>query len=183
MDNNLHCYHYFVAEKGKCLALNGQYSEAVRHLGQAIRMVQGQPYADIFFQHYSLLVMEVFELMGEHEEVMKMCNHYINFLLENPRNQTPHYHRFLGSLWERKALQCLFLGLSHEATDYFAEALKHTPDAPIAQTLLMWCTRKYNLNRKLIADLQKKHGYFIITKETVNPKAEISLFQNLPNIE
>lgn len=177
MDNIL---HFCVAEKGKCLALDGRYSEAIRHLGQAIRMLQGQPSADIFFQHYSLCVMEVYELMGEHEEVITMCDHYINFLQENPRNQTPHYYRFLGALWERRALQCLFLGRDREAAESLNMALKHIPDAPIVQTLLKWFSKKYNLNRKQIAELQKKHGYFIIAKETVNPHLAIPLPQTVP---
>lgn len=174
--------HYGIAEKGKVFALQGNHKEALRHYKEALRMCQTLPNADLFFQHYSMCAMESLELMGSYEEVIAFCDNCLDFLesKEELRNN-PVFEKYLASITERKGIQYLFLDEKKEAVEAFREVQTRMGKTgmPLTNELLNWASRGYTITTKQIRDLQNKHRYFTVRKETVNEQIAIELPQHI----
>ncbi|MCX7649857.1 MAG: hypothetical protein N2050_04825 [Flavobacteriales bacterium] len=175
IDPNL---HHRVAEKGKCLAVEGRHTEALRYYKEALRLAQKQPHADIFFQHYSQCAMESLEMMGAHEEVIAFCEKCIAFLEHKEDSANQEYRkRYLASLWERMAIQMLFLQRYAEAANAFKTALQTAVGAPmpLSSELLAWCQKRYTINKNLIRKSQQRNGYFTVRNDNLKPELAIEL--------
>jgi tetratricopeptide (TPR) repeat protein len=173
-----HNIHYGVAEKGKLWALDGNYKEALRYYKEALRMCQTVPNADIFFQHYSLCAMEALELMGAYNEVIDFCNKCLDFL-EAKAELTGNAmaDKFKASLWERMGIQYVFIGEQEEALAAFKNAAQIFDKAclPISQEIMQWMVRGYRIQHNQIKNLQLKHGYFAVRKDSVNESIAVAL--------
>lgn len=174
--------HYGVAEKGKLFALQGNHKEALRHYKEALRMCQNEPAADVFFQHYSLCAMESLELMGSHNEVIDFCDKCLDFLASKENfKDNPVFEKYLASIMERKGIQYLFLGEKEEAVDVFRAIRQRVGKTlmPLTNDLLNWAQRGYTITPAQIRDLEKKHKYFTVRKETINEKIAVELPKNV----
>lgn len=170
--------HYNIAEKGKVFAVEGNYKEALRHYKEAMRMCQSLPGADIFFQHYSLCAMEALEKMKSYQEVLSFCDKALDFLSEKEELKTqPTFLKYIASLVERKGVQFLLMNEKQEAISCFKEVQEiiDKKQMPLTADLLNWCLRGYAITHKQIEDLQKKHNYFAVRKETINAAIAIEL--------
>ncbi len=167
--------HVRIAERGKMHALDKNYKEALRHYKEALRIVQSQKDSELFFQHYSQCVMESLEQSGANNEVISFCENYRAFLKEKETNDLVDKHN--AFVCERQAIQHLLKEETDMALDLLLEAKtslkKHKQ--PITEQLLNWLQRGYSINKKQILGLQKKHNYFIVRQELINPDIAMDL--------
>jgi tetratricopeptide (TPR) repeat protein len=178
--------HLRVAEKGKLLCLEGKYMESLMHLKEAIRMIQDTPKSDIFFQHYSLCVMEVLELSEAYDEVISYCEKLIE-LLESTNITSELRDKYYAFIIERMAIQYILKGETDCAADLLKSARERyrSSKMPITEQLLIWLNRKFHLSKKQIQELEKNNNYFVIRKDSVNPDIAVELpekFHNKSNI-
>ncbi len=170
--------HYCIAEQGKLFALNGNHSEALRYFKEALRMCQGRPGADIFFQHYSLCAMESLELMQHYEEVIDFCDKCLKFLeTKTEMEGLPVFQKLKASMWERKGIQYIHLGAKQKAINCFKQAqqIMENKQLPLTNELLNWVLRGYSISTRQIFDLQNRHHYFTVRKDNVDEKIAMEL--------
>jgi tetratricopeptide (TPR) repeat protein len=167
--------HFGIAERGKMYQLEGNYKEALRHYREAIRMTQGQENGEIFFQHYSQCVMEALELSGAQGEVVDYCDRFLDFLEAKEQTDLVKKHRAI--ILEKQGIQQLLKGEIKEAGVLLKEAqqIVGKGSQPLTDELLNWALRGYQISKKQVQDLQKKHLYFIVRKDKVNPSLAIDL--------
>ena len=171
-----HAFHLGIAEKGKIYCLQGNYKEALRHFKEAIKMTQNQKNGDIFFQHYSQCVMEILELSGAYDDVINYCEKILIFL--KTKNDKPKIvEAYTNFLLEKIAIQYVLKNESSEALDVLKQIKDTSKNVkkPISDSLFNWLQRGYQISTRQIHDLQNKNNYFIIRKETTNPKIAIEL--------
>jgi tetratricopeptide (TPR) repeat protein len=170
--------HYNIAEQGKVYATKGNHKEALRHYKEALRMSQQVPKSDIFFQHYSQCAMESLEQMEAYNEVIIFCDKCIDFMETKDDLQAhPIFIKYLASLWERKAIQYLFLNEKEQAIEAFEQAIDviKPHKLPLAQELHNWCKRGYTISKQQIEGLLKKNQYHTVRKENVNIQIAVEL--------
>lgn len=170
--------HYCIAEQGKLYALKGNHKEALRYFKEALRMCQGEPGADIFFQHYSLCAMESLELMQHYNEVIDFCDKCLDFLVtKTEMEELPVFQKLKASLLERKGIQYLHLNDKQEAVVSFKQALQimDKKHLPLSNELLNWVLRGYSISSRQIFDLQNRHHYFTVRKDNVDEKIAMEL--------
>ncbi|WP_431005862.1 hypothetical protein [Tenacibaculum sp. TC6] len=167
--------HYRIAERGKMHALDKNYTEALRHYKEALKLTQKQQDSELFFQHYSQCVMESLELSGAHDQVISFCENYRSFLEEKQQDVLVRKHKAFVS--ERQAIQHILKGEQEEAKTLLLEVQKDLGKGkqPITDELLNWLLRGYQVNANQLKRLQQKHNYFIVRKESVNPKIAMDL--------
>jgi len=167
--------HYRIAERGKMHALDKNYKEALRHYKEAMKMSQQEKDSELFFQHYSQCVMETLELSGAHDQVIEFCENYRAFLQEKEQDVLVRKHNAFVS--ERQAIQHILREEQEEAKTLLQDIQKDLGKGkqPITDELLGWLQRGYKVNREQLTRLQKKHNYFIVRKESVNPKIAMDL--------
>lgn len=167
--------HYRIAERGKLHALDKNYKEALRHYKEAMKMSQQEKDSELFFQHYSQCVMETLELSGAHDQVIEFCENYRAFLNEKEQNVLVRKHNAFVS--ERQAIQHVLREEQEEAKELLQQVQKDLGRGrqPITDELLGWLQRGYKVSKDQLAQLQKKHNYFIVRKESVNPKIAMDL--------
>mgnify|MGYP000515969809 CR=1 FL=1 len=173
--NTKETLHIRFAEKGKMYSLEGNYKEALRHYKEAIKMMQQTKDSDIFFQHYSQCVMEALEQLGSYDEVISFCKNYRDFLADKETNVLVKKHN--AFVCERQAIQHILKEEQEEAKTVLTNAQKEIGKGkhPITDELLNWLLRGYKINKDQVTRLQKKHNYFIVRKESVNPKIAMDL--------
>ncbi|WGH74242.1 hypothetical protein P8625_08930 [Tenacibaculum tangerinum] len=173
MEQNM--LHYRIAERGKMHALDKNYTEALRHYKEALKLTQKQQDSELFFQHYSQCVMESLELSGAHDQVISFCENYRSFLEEKQQDVLVRKHKAFVS--ERQAIQHILKGEQEEAKTLLLEVQKDLGKGkqPITDELLNWLLRGYQVNANQLKRLQQKHNYFIVRKESVNPKIAMDL--------
>lgn len=170
--------HYNIAEQGKVYATQGNHKEALRHYKEALRMSQQVPKSDIFFQHYSQCAMESLEQMEAYNDVIIFCDKCITFMeTKDDLQEHPIFIKYLASLWERKAIQYLFLNKKEDAIEAFEQAIDviKPHKLPLAQELHNWCKRGYTISKQQIEGLLKKHQYHTVRKENVNTQIAVEL--------
>jgi len=162
-------FHLRIAEYGKILQLNGDYKNALRHYKEALKMAQNSGASEIFFQHYSQCVMESLELSGSHQEVISYCEKYREFLGEKDQ-ELPLIIKHFASILEKEAIQYLFLNEPEEALELLKAAQEKIGRGKqkIADALLSWLQKGFQISRSQIIALQKKHEYFIVRAENIN---------------
>lgn len=168
--------HYGIAERGKMYCLEGNYKEALRHYREAIQMTVREGSPDVFFQHYTQCVMESLELSGAHDEVINYCDKALGFL-ENKEDSAGIVNKTRAVTMEKKAVQHLLKGEREEATPLLKQAqeLVGRRTQPLTDDLLNWTQRGYSITPQQIRQAQKRHNYFVVRKETVNPSIAVDL--------
>ncbi|MFC4636419.1 hypothetical protein ACFO3O_21105 [Dokdonia ponticola] len=168
--------HIRIAEKGKMYSLEGNYKEALRHYKEAIKMMQQSKDSEIFFQHYSQCVMEALELSGAHDEVISFCERYIDFL-DQKSDDSALIKKHYATVLEKKAIQYLYKDEKDISLELLKEAQSHVGNGkqPITDQLVNWLQRGFMITKQQIAALQKKHQYFIVRADVVNPKIAFEL--------
>ena len=167
--------HYRLAERGKMHALDKNHKEALRHYQEALRLTQQQKESELFFQHYCQCIMESMELSGANDQVISFCEEYRSFLSEKEQDMLIKKHNAFVS--ERQAIQHI---LKEESEQAKALLLQIQADLgkgaqPLADELLNWLLRGYKISQEQVRRLQHKHNYFIVRKESVNPKIAMDL--------
>ena len=167
--------HYRIAERGKLHALDKNYKEALRHYKEAMKMSQQEQDSELFFQHYSQCVMETLELSGAHDQVIEFCENYRAFLQDKEQDVLVRKHNAFVS--ERQAIQHVLREEQDEAKALLQQVQKDLGRGrqPITDELLGWLQRGYKVSKDQLTKLQKKHHYFIVRKESVNPKIAMDL--------
>ncbi|MEY4926529.1 MAG: hypothetical protein RI894_965 [Bacteroidota bacterium] len=163
-------------------SLEGNFKEALRHYREAIRMSHRDADSEIFFQHYSQCVMEALELSGAHDEVIAYCDTFLDFLaekLDENSADTSLLTKYYAAVLERQAIQFLLQGEKEDAIDTLKLAQQKVGRGkqPITDDLLNWALRGYTISKKQVTDLQRKHQYFIVRKDTVQPAIAVELPQ------
>jgi tetratricopeptide (TPR) repeat protein len=174
--NTKETLHIRIAEKGKVYSLEGNYKEALRHYKEAIKMMQQTKDSEIFFQHYSQCVMEALELSEAYDQVISFCERYIDFLDEKDGDNIlikKHY----ATILEKQAIQYLHKEEKDISLELLKEVQQHVGKGkqPITDQLLNWFKRCFFVTKKQISALQKKHQYFIVRADVVNPKIAFEL--------
>lgn len=170
-------FHICIAEQGKILQTEGQYAEALRYYKEALKMSQHLSGSDVFFQHYSQCIMECLELSQAYEEVIAYCDKYIQFV-EDLDKATAYSNNLRVALYERKAIQYLFLGntdAAHDIITTLTEVQSQPKAYPISTELHNWIKRGFTIEPRQIKALQKKHNYFIVRKDKINSAIAMKL--------
>ena len=168
--------HLGIAEQGKILALDGNHKEALRHYREAIRLTVQHKSPDVFFQHYTQCVMESLELSGAHGEVIDYCKKMQDFLAKQDATN-PMVNQGIASALEKEAIQHLLRQEPTEALPLLQQAQKRggRGKLPLADQLLNWVQRGYTVDPRQVKDAQKRHQYFIVRRDKVDPARAITL--------
>ena len=171
-----HAMHMGIAETGKMRAVAGDHIDAMRHYREALRLAQGSGAPEVFFRHYTQCVLESLEQTGAHAEVIDFCE---NALAHFERIETPLalHHRDHAATLERYALNLLKSGRPKDARAALDKAmpLVKRGDLPIAHTILDWLRRGMTPDARRITDLQRKHGYWTVRADTLDPARAVPL--------
>jgi len=168
--------HLGIVENGKIYSLKGDHKEALRHYREGLRMCTIENASEVFFQHYTQCVMESLELSGGHDEVISYCEK-TNALLENNIERSDFIKKNYAVTVEKEAIQYLFKEDKQTATDLFkkVQTTIGRGNQPLTDELLNWLQRGYAISEKQIRLAQKKHNYFTVRKENINPEIAIEL--------
>ncbi len=180
--NDSNTLHIRLAEQGKIYSLEGNYTEALRHYKEAMRLVQLNNDSDIFFQHYSQCTMEALEQSESYDEVISFCEKYIQFLEEKEEDELIKKHK--AYVLQRQGVQYLLKGENDTAKDLLSLAQKIIGRGKqfLTDELLSWVQRGYTIRKEQIEKLQEKHNYFIVRKDQINEKLAMKIPENLKQI-
>lgn len=164
-----HILHLSVAEHGKLCLLRGDIAEALRHFREAIRISVSAHAPEVFFRHYSQCVLEALEYGRSYSEIVDYCTEADAFYAG--RDLTTNFHRKdYGSIIERLAVSQILLDQRDEARTSLERAIVIAGKGvlPLAEDLLVWMLRGYSISAERIAQLQKRHNYFVIRNGSVD---------------
>lgn len=163
-----HELHIGIAEAGKLLAIKGKHKEALERYREALRLAQSARAPDVFGRHYLQCVLESLEKLGDNARVIDLAMHAADAA---GQTDTPFHRRDRAALLERAAIARLKLDDRDAAQDGFAEALSLAgPEGqPLSAMLLDWMKRGWQITPARIADAQRKHGYWAVRTDTVDP--------------
>jgi len=174
-DTNNYMLHLGIAEKGKMNAVQGNHKEALRHYKEAIKMTQGQENGEMFFQHYMQCTLESLEQMGAYDDVLNYCEKLLELL--NTKEENDFITKYKIETWQRMAIQYLHKDDVETAKEYLTTIAKEAGKGKlkIADTLLDWINRRYQITKKQLFDLQNSNHYFIVNKNNLKPEIAIEL--------
>ncbi|GAA0743296.1 hypothetical protein GCM10009075_25890 [Sphingomonas trueperi] len=163
-----HQVHIGIAEAGKMLAIKGRHKEALERYREALRLAQSAQAPDVFGRHYLQCVLESLEKLGDFVRVVDLATQAADAV---GQRDTPFHRRDRASLLERAAVARLRLDERDAARDGFAEALALAgrEGQPLSAMLLDWINRGLQITPVRIAEAQRKHGYWAVRAETVDP--------------
>lgn len=177
--------HLRIAEKGKIFCLEGNYKEALRHFGEALKMMQKEKGSELFFQHYTQCVMETLEKSGAYDDVISYCERYISFLdSKNNKTNNLYINRYYARIFEKQAIQYLLKEENITALQLF-ELAQHKVGKgkqPITDELIKWIQKGYQISKKQVEAIQKKYNYFIVRKDLVNTAIAMELPSEMSSI-
>lgn len=168
--------HLGIAEQGKLLALKGQHEPALAHYREALRMAVSSAAPEVFFRHYTQCVMESLERSGTLDAVLRYCDeaeaHYQR--LDSP---LPLVARDRAENRQRRACILLRMGRSEDAIAALQQALADAgaQPLPLASELLGWIRRGLSVGGRQLDEAQRRHSYYIVRKELVDPARAIAL--------
>lgn len=168
--------HLGIAEQGKLLALKGQHESALAHYREALRMAVSSSAPEVFFRHYTQCVMESLERSGTLEAVLRYCDeaeaHY-----QRVASPLPLVARDRAENLQRRASILLRMGRRDEAIDCLEQAISMAADhpLPLAREVLGWIRRGLSVGARQLDEAQRRHCYYIVRKELVDPARAIPL--------
>lgn len=168
--------HLGIAEQGKLLALKGQHEPALTHYREALRMAVSSSAPEVFFRHYTQCVMESLERSGTLDAVLRYCDeaevHYQR--IDSP---LPLVARDRAENHQRRASILLRMGRQNEAIEALEQALTTAGEHPLpmAQEVLGWIKRGLSVGSRQLDEAQRRHHYYIVRKELVDPTRAIAL--------
>lgn len=168
--------HLGIAEQGKLLALKGQHEPALSHYREALRMAVSSSAPEVFFRHYTQCVMESLERSGTLDAVLRYCDeaeaHY-----QRLASPLPLVARDRAENHQRRASILLRMGRKEEAIEALEQALAiaGTHPLPLAREVLGWIRRGLDVGARQLDEAQRRHRYYIVRKELVDPARAIAL--------
>lgn len=168
--------HLGIAEQGKLLALKGQHEPALGHYREALRMAVSSSAPEVFFRHYTQCVMESLERSGTLDAVLRYCDeaeaHY-----QRLASPLPLVARDRAENQQRRASILLRMGRKEEAVEALEQALATagTHPMPLAREVLGWIRRGLDVGARQLDEAQRRHRYYIVRKELVDPARAIAL--------
>jgi tetratricopeptide (TPR) repeat protein len=168
--------HLGIAEQGKLLALKGKHEPALSHYREALRMAVSSSAPEVFFRHYTQCVMESLERSGTLDAVLRYCDeaeaHY-----QSLASPLPLVARDRAENHQRRASILLRMGRKEEAIEALEQALATagTHPLPLAREVLGWIRRGLDVGARQLDDAQRRHMYYIVRKELVDPARAIAL--------
>lgn len=172
----MHAMHIGIAETGKIRAVAGDHTEALRHYREALRLAQGAGAPEVFFRHYTQCVLESLEQTGAHAEVIDFCENALSHFdqIEKPLDLHRRDH---AAMAERYALNLIKAGRADDARAPLVQAveLARPRDLPVARAVLDWVRRGMTPDARRIGDLQRKHAYWTVREESLDPDRAVPL--------
>lgn len=166
--------HLGVAEQGKLHALAGKHPLALQYFREALRLCQDADDAEMFARHYTECAMESLELLGGYDEVIAYCDrivdHYagLDALNEFARRDLAHTH-------QRRAMALLKQGQQEASRESLEQAIRHFSPLPLAKAIHRWLATGLHVTPERVTAEQKRHRYFSIRPDTVNPAVAIRM--------
>ena len=178
MNDKAHHLHLSIAEAGKLLALKGDHKGALQHYREALRLAVSSSAPEVFFRHYTQCVLESLELTEAYDEIIEFCRnadeHYASLGLSSSLHRRDH-----GSVLERLGLVQLKKGDIEAGCESLEQARKIAGEGvlPISEEIGSWLKRGYRVDASRILESQRKHHYFVVRRDQVNPDLARSLGQ------
>lgn len=161
--------HLGFAERGKLHALAGDHREALVHYRAAIRMAVEQGAPEVFFRHYMECSLESLEMTGAYLEVLEYCDRALaHYAAHPPTHELAH--RDLAHVHQRRGV-CLFkLGEREPARLALSAGLACAGGPlPLASALLNWLRNGWHCDVARIVAEQRRHAYFTVRADQVDP--------------
>jgi tetratricopeptide (TPR) repeat protein len=167
--------HLGFAERGKLHALAGDHREALIHYRAAIRMAVEQGAPEVFFRHYMECSLESLELTGAYVEVLEYCDRALAHYAAHPPEHDVA-RRDLAHVHQRRGV-CLFkLGEREAAREALGAALAvGVGSLPLASALLNWLRSGWHCDAARIVAEQRRHTYFTVRADQVDPTRALDL--------
>jgi tetratricopeptide (TPR) repeat protein len=195
--------HLGIAEQGKLAALSGDHGEALVHYRAAMQLCSEQKSAEVFYRHYTECALESLELMGAFDDVLAYCNKALEHYLKNPP-QTEVARSDFAHVYQRQGVCLLKLGQASAAKEALQSALavsvnsvsparvegavpvkgaarvgSAAPSLPLVVSLLGWLRTGLHCDVARVVQEQRRHNYFSVRRETLQPTRAIQLPQAL----
>jgi hypothetical protein len=167
--------HLGFAERGKLHALAGDHREALVHYRAAIRMAVERGAPEVFFRHYMECSLESLELTGAYLEVLEYCDRALaHYAAQPPTHELAR--RDLAHVHLRRGV-CLFkLGERERAGEALSAALASGGGPlPLATALSSWLHRGWHCDVARILAEQRRHAYFTVRADQVDPTRALEL--------
>lgn len=170
--------HMGIAMRGKMHALEGNHARALQYYRVAIRIAVMAKDPELFFRHYLDCVMESLEVTGAYDDVLAYCDKAIAMYTETPPPNAVATMD-LASIHLRRGIILLKKsdrGGAKESLDTAQKTAKSIGgDLALASVLLRWAQAGYAIESARVLAEQKRHNYFVVRKETIDPSRAIEL--------
>lgn len=167
-----------IAEQGKVYALQGKHGEALRQYREALRLAVSCEHNELFFHHCTQCIMESLELSGAHELVADFCiraeDHFAALETDDPM-----VLRQRAANLERLGVSRLQTGDLEAARALFQAAIDTAGKGalPLSEFLLGSLRRGLSIRTEQLRSAQRRHRYFIVRKDLVDPSRAVELPQ------
>lgn len=156
-------------------ALAGAHREALIHYRAAIRLAVEQGAPEVFFRHYMECSLESLELTGGFAEVIAYCDRAIDHYAANPPAHDVA-RRDLAHVHQRRGVCLLKLGERDASRDALTRAqASGSGSLPLAASLLHWVRSGWHCDAARILAEQRRHAYFTVRQDQVDPTRAIEL--------
>lgn len=170
--------HMGIAERGKMFALAGDHTKALQYYRVAMRIAVRANDPEIFFRHYLECVMESLEHIGAYDEVLAYCDKAIALYAQTPPPNVMATMD-LASIHLRRGVILLKKNDRNAAKESLVASQKTAKsiggDIALTSVLLRWAQAGYVIEPARVLAEQKRSGYFVIRKETIDPNRAIEL--------
>lgn len=162
-----HRLHIGIAEAGKLLALKGRHQQALARYREALQLAHGARAPQLFARHYLHCVLESLEHLGDHARAAELAAAAAD--TASCPDPTPFQKRDRAHLLERQGVNLALAGDIAGARSALADAVALDDGLPLARAILDWTARGLAINPQRLADAQRKHGYWVVRADTVDP--------------
>jgi tetratricopeptide (TPR) repeat protein len=164
--NGLHAIHLALAESGRNAALRHEHTEALRSYREAIKLAVAAKAPEVFFRYYTQCVLESLERTGSYDEVIAFCEE-ADAHHQSVNSTLPIHRKDHGSLLERLGIVLLKDGRRDDGREALERAVETAGprSLPIAEEILGWLARGYEVSAPRLTQLQERSGYFIVRRD------------------
>lgn len=170
--------HMGIAERGKMYALAGDHSRALQYYRVAMRVAVTAKDPEIFFRHYLECVMESLEHIGAYDEVLAYCDKAIQLYADAPPPNVMATMD-LASIHLRRGVVLLKRNEREQAKKSLEASQKTARgvggEIGLVSLLLRWVSSGFVIDSARILAEQKRGGYFVVRRETVDTSRAIEL--------